>query len=439
MSARQNILLCFLSILFLLFSAVSCSGETSDGMSGDMSFNDESNDADNLLVKYQTADEHAVSVSSDIIQANNAFAAKLFNRVAMEETGKNIMISPLSISIALAMTMNAVEGKHLNEMKEVLEFYDMDITTINHHFQHLVRSLVDADKDIAFSSADSVWLEKHLLPYDESFTDVLEEFYDAGFNTFDCQNPTDATKTINNWISENTAGKIEEMIDGITCESDLFIINAIFFKGTWTTRFDKDASYSDEFTRSDGTTTTVEMMKFEDNQPLDYYHSNREEQQNFRIVRLPYGREIFSFYGIIPDSGSIDTLISEINEKGIDYFLSKVVEKDEVFVTIPKFSFSYGLSLLEIMRGLGMQETLSEKTLINLTEDHRNIGIDDIKHKTFINVDEAGTEAAASTVVEGYKGGPPSFSARSPFVYVIRDDRSGTTLFMGKVEDPVAE
>ncbi len=82
---------------------------------------------------------------------------------------------------------------------------------------------------------------------------------------------------------------------------------------------------------------------------------------------------------------------------------------------------------------------LSEKTLINLTEDHRNIGIDDIKHKTFINVDEAGTEAAASTVVEGYKGGPPSFSARSPFVYVIRDDRSGTTLFMGKVEDPVAE
>ena len=396
----------------------------------------------NWEAKYKKADEEAEQVSVDVVKANNDLGMKMFSRLAAAEAGKNMMISPLSISIAMAMSTNGASGENLDEMKEVLGFGEMELGNVNEQFKHLIASLVAADKDLVLEIANSIWMrEDYSLDVKAAFTDVLQEFYDAAVFTegFTVEN-------INAWVSEKTNGKIEEIIKEIGPDVVMYLINAIYFKAAWTTSFNEENTREGIFTLSDGTETKADFMSFseeEDAPKLLGYSSEWGNKNGFAMVRLPYGRDVFAFYGIVPtedNESNIDDFIAKIAENGFDSYLKQLREEGEFPLKLPKFKFEYEKPLVEIFKELGMEKAFEKGGFHNIAELPRDPFISNILHKTFIEVNEAGTEAAAVTAVEYSDEAEPShFYANRPFVFVIRDDRTGSILFIGKVENPKAE
>ena len=396
----------------------------------------------NWEAKYKKADEEAEQVSVDVVKANNDLGMKMFSRLAAAEAGKNMMISPLSISIAMAMSTNGASGENLDEMKEVLGFGEMELGNVNEQFKHLIASLVAADKDLVLEIANSVWMrEDYSLDVKAAFTDVLQKFYDAAVFTegFTVEN-------INAWVSEKTNGKIEEIIKEIGPDVVMYLINAIYFKAAWTTSFNEENTREGIFTLSDGTETKADFMSFseeEDAPKLLGYSSEWGNKNGFAMVRLPYGRDVFAFYGIVPtedNKSNIDDFIAKIAENGFDSYLKQLREEGEFPLKLPKFKFEYEKPLVEIFKELGMEKAFEKGGFHNIAELPRDPFISNILHKTFIEVNEAGTEAAAVTAVEYSDEAEPShFYANRPFVFVIRDDRTGSILFIGKVENPKGE
>ena len=393
--------------------------------------------------KYKKADEHAEKVSEDIVKANNDLGMKMFSKLAAAEAGKNMMISPLSISIAMAMSTNGASGENLEEMKEVLGFGEMELGDVNEQFMHLIASLVAADKDLVLDIANSVWMrEEFSLDVKAAFTDVLKDFYDAeifaeGFTV----------ENINAWVSEKTNGKIDEIVKEIGEDVVMYLINAIYFKAAWTTAFNEENTYEGTFTLSDGTESTADFMHFvetEDVPEFLAYSSDCGDKDGFAVIRIPYGRDVFAFYGIVPNYGNesnIDDFIAKIAEKGFDHYYSLITPMSDFPLELPKFKFEYEKSLVEIFKEFGMEKAFVEGgPFHNIADAPHDPIISDIKHKTFIEVNESGTEAAAVTSVEYSDGAMPGgFYANRPFVFVIRDDRTGSILFIGKVENPKAE
>ena len=392
--------------------------------------------------KYKKADGHAENVSADVVKANNDLGMKIFSKLAAAEAGRNMMISPLSISIAMAMSTNGASGENIDEMKEVLGFGGMELPDVNEQFMHLIASLVAADKDLVLEIANSVWMrEDFSLDVKAAFTDVLNEFYDAeifteGFNV----------ENINAWVSEKTNGKIDEIVKEIGEDVVMYLINAIYFKAAWTTAFNEENTREGIFTLSDGTNTTADFMSFAENEDaptLLAYSSGWGDKDGFSMIRIPYGRDVFAFYGIVPsedNESNIDDFIAKIAENGFDSYLSQLREEGDFPIKLPKFKFEYEKPLVEIFKELGMEKAFEEGGFHNIAELPRDPFISNILHKTFIEVNEAGTEAAAVTAVEYSDEAEPShFYANRPFIFVIRDDRTGSILFIGKVENPSAE
>ena len=423
--------------------------ETNDTDTGDTDPTDPTDDptdpeeGGSWEAKYKKADEHAEKVSEDVVKANNDLGMKMFSKLAAAEAGKNMMISPLSISIAMAMSTNGASGENIDEMKEVLGFGGMELPDVNEQFMHLIASLVAADKDLVLSIANSVWMrEDFSLDVKAAFTDVLNEFYDAeifteGFNV----------ENINAWVSEKTNGKIDEIVKEIGEDVVMYLINAIYFKAAWTTAFNEENTYEGTFTLSDGTTTTADFMRFvetEDVPEFFAYSSDYDDKDGFAMIRIPYGRDVFAFYSIVPsydNETNIDDFIAKIAENGFDHYYSLITPMSDFPLELPKFQFEYEKSLVEIFKELGMEKAFVEGgPFQNIADEPHDPIISDIKHKTFIEVNEAGTEAAATTAVEYSDGANPGgFYANRPFVFVIRDDRTGSILFIGKVENPSAE
>ncbi|MBP5591358.1 serpin family protein [bacterium] len=395
--------------------------------------------------KYKKADGHAENVSADVVKANNDLGMKIFSKLAAAEAGRNMMISPLSISIAMAMVTNGASDENLDEMKEVLGFGEMELGSVNEQFMQLIASLVEADKDMVLEIADSVWMDDVFAPdVKQDFIDVLKEFYDAAFFTEDFQDETTAGK-INSWVSEKTHEKIDKIIDQIAPNTIMYLINAIYFKAAWTTSFDKESTYEGVFMLSDGSEGKADYMGFSYDQKVPEffsYSSDWGDENGYSVVRIPYGRGVFAFYGIVPNPDNktnIDDFIEKIAEDGFDSYISQLEERD-FHVQLPKFKFAYDKSLVDVFKSLGMEKAFEEGALMNIAGEPHAPFISDIYHKTFVEVNEAGTEAAAVTVVEvGENAMPSGFYANRPFVFVIRDDRTGSVLFIGKVENPKAE
>ena len=395
--------------------------------------------------KYKKADEHAKKVSEDIVKANNDLGMKMFSKLATGEAGKNMMISPLSISIAMAMVTNGATGENLDEMKEVLGFGEMELPDVNEQFSQLIASLVEADKDLVLSIANSVWMDDTFAQdVKQDFVDVLKEFYDAAFFTEDFQDEATVTK-INSWVSEKTHEKIDKIIEKVGPNAVMYLINAIYFKAAWTTSFDKNSTYEGVFMLSDGTEAKADYMDFaydQEKPEFSSYSSDWGDENGYSVVRIPYGRDVFAFYGIVPNMDNktnIDDFIAKIAADGLENYLSQLTER-KFPVQLPKFKFKYEKSLVDVFKELGMEKAFAEGALMNIAEEPHAPFISDIYHKTFIEVNEEGTEAAAVTVVEvGESAMPSGFYANRPFVFLIRDNRTKSVLFIGKVENPKAE
>ena len=383
-----------------------------------------------MIVSAEESDEMADNISRELIGANNKFAFDIFRELLTEDKGKNIFISPFSITTALAMAYNGAETDTKDAMAEVLGFSGPGLEDLNSNFSQLLVAIQSADPDIELDIANSVW-KRSGFEVKEDYLDRMAQYYYSTVQDLDFSK-SDAPDIINKWIEDATRGKIDKMISEIDAMVMMYLINAIYFKGDWTYPFDEELTGTDDFYLKDGSTVDVEMME----NYGDYKYSG---DGDLEAVRLPYGRDMVSMYIILPPEGTgLDPAIEKITGDSWNGFTGSFAER-ELNLRMPKFKIEYGIKdLLPPLTRLGMGIAFTDSA--DFSGMHPDLFISRVDHKAVIEVNEKGSEAAAVTVVEMQLTSAPAepieFTADRPFFFVISDDRTGTILFMGKVADP---
>jgi serine protease inhibitor len=387
---------------------------------------------------YAKSDNKASSVDKELVDANTKFAFKLFKELMAEDRDKNTFISPFSISTALTMAYKGAGGSTKVDMSRTLELVYVELSDVNEGYLNLIESLEGADRQVSLEIANSVWMDKGFEPWVyPTFTEGIETNYKGEILTRDFS-ALGTVDQVNAWISEKTDDKIDEVMSEIDPEIVMFLINAIHFKGDWTTKFDVEKTSKGDFYLLDGTIVRPDMMSTSGN--FSFY-----SEEDFKVARLPYGRDKIAMYIFLPSEGvSVESLLGGLNQTTFDDILSRLYPVDDLKVKLPKFKLEYGTKRLnDALIHLGMGEAFDMQTA-NFSGiapiDQENLYIDFVDHKAFIEVNEQGTEAAAATVVRVALSCAPieeTFYVERPFFFVIRDDRSGSILFMGSIVNPL--
>lgn len=379
--------------------------------------------------------EKPASIDTKLVSANTKFGFNLFSKLLVKDNNKNIFFSPSSIALALAMTYNGASGSTQESMGKALELQGMNLQQINSNYAELKASLENPDSQVTLNIANSLWADQNasLKP---DFIQNNQDFYQAkltNLNFADAGTPG----IINNWVKENTQGKIEKIVENIDPDQVLFLLNAIYFKGSWTREFDQDKTAEFPFSLSSGEEKQHPMMS----QSGDYKYYETEQ---FQAVNLPYGENgRVSFYVFLPKQNSnLKSFYQNLNAANWETWMSQFAKR-EGSVRLPRFKMDYEATLNDALSALGMEEAFSNNA--NFSEMGNNLKISEVKHKTFVEVNEEGTEAAATTSVgiELTSATVPSqkpfkMIVNRPFFCAIRDNQTGSILFMGSIVEPVS-
>ncbi|MBU0528222.1 serpin family protein [bacterium] len=368
-----------------------------------------------------------------LVSSDNIFGIKLFKALNDAEPDSNLFISPLSVSMALGMALNGAADSTYEAMKNTLELNGLSETEINQAYKDLIELLVNLDKKVVMQIANSIWYRDNFT-VEPDFIDVNKTYFDAEVQALDFDD-ANAPNIINNWVDENTNGLIKKIIDGdIPPEIVMYLINAVYFKGTWTYEFDEKDTKDELFNNYDNSISTIPLMLQEADFP--YF-----ETDDFQVVDLPYGDSLFTMTVILPKDGEdINEIAKTIdNDTWINW--TNQLYTNEVKVYLPKFTLEWESSLVDVLVTLGMGIAFdpyqADFSRINPNPyGVENLYISDVIHKAIVKVNEEGTEAAAVTSVEfGLTSIPQIVEIRidHPFIFAIRERYSGTILFMGKV------
>ncbi len=367
-----------------------------------------------------------------LVEDGQSFGFNVFKSTVEGDASKNIFISPLSISVALGMTMNGAEGETFEQMRETLAFQGLNQDEINQGYQSLIKLLTEADPKVKMHIANSVW-SREGFEVQESFTETLEEYFDATTRELDFSDPK-STDIINQWVADNTNGLIEKIINRqISPNMVMYLINAIYFQGDWTYQFDEEETREHSFSLESGGEVMVDMMTQE---RMFNIHMNEE----VHMIDLPYGDSLFSMTVMMPadEKKPIDEFISQdLSKENFDSWIAGLKGQD-MPLYFPKFELSYKIKMNDILKSMGMEVPFdeAEADFSGINPDAR-LFISQVNHKTYVKVDEKGTEAAAVTSVGvEVTSIPQTFSVDRPFVFMIREQNSGAILFMGKMENP---
>ena len=365
---------------------------------------------------------------SSVASANTTFGFKLLTDLQKRQPDTNIMISPLSISIALTMTYNGAVGETQRAMAGVLEIESLGIETVNRSNAALRNSLENTDPKVEIAIANSIW-SRQGVDFNPSFLDRNRELFEAEIRSLNFNDPQ-APKVINRWVNTNTNGKINQIVQRIDQATLIFLINAIYFKGSWQKEFDKSATRDGIFHLSDGRQKRVKMMY----RKGAYPHFRGE---NFEAARLPYGEGRVSMYVFLPNRDSnLNDVIEQLNAENWSNWLSQFQETtDDSEMILPRFKLEYEAKLNDTLTALGMGIAFGAGA--DFSGMGTQLFISEVRHKTIIEVNEEGTEAAAVTVVVGQESAPPIFRVDRPFLFAIHDERTQTILFMGIVVEPM--
>jgi len=377
-----------------------------------------------------------ISLTTDqtaLIESGNEFAFDIFkNIISGENEGKNVMISPLSISSALSMTINGANGETREAMLEALRLKGITVDAVNKAYRDLTKALISVDKRVLISIANSVWTEDD-FNVKKAFIDVLTQYYDAQSEAFDINDPN-APARMNAWIENKTNGLIKDIIESLDDNTVMLLINAIYFKGKWASEFDRTKTENLPFYLTSGS-VNVPMMK----QKSDF---SVYEGNGFVMAEFPYGQGNFVMDVILPDqSSSLSGTMNLITDANFNGWISQM-RKRETDVTFPKFKYGFKKKLKDVLSNMGMGIAFTDAADFSNISEQYDLLINEVTHQSFIETDEEGTEAAAATVVEiGLTSvGPTSFEFRMdrPFIFIIRETTTNSILFMGRVADPSA-
>ncbi len=371
------------------------------------------------------------NIEKQVVFSSDEFGFKLFKKINEFEGEKNIFISPLSVSMALGMTLNGAAGTTYDAMQSALEFSELTNQEINEAYKSLIELLIQIDPKVILQIANSIWYRDNWT-FEQEFIDLNKKYFNAEVAGLDF-NDQNAANIINNWVDQNTNGKINKIIDIIPSDAIMYLINAIYFKGTWKYEFNKENTREDIFTMGNGEKINCQMMVHKN----DFMYYNNSD---FQAVDLPYGDGHFSMTIILPGSDkNVDDIIGQLNSTIFNNWLNNYEEKEGT-IQLPKFKLEYEYLLNDVLKALGMEIAFSNHADFTNLYKPGGVSISKVKHKTFVQVDEEGTEAAAVTSVEvGTTSISNGFIMRidKPFIFLIRESNSGSLLFIGKIIKPV--
>jgi serpin B len=375
--------------------------------------------------------EPAASVDPAAVDGVNAMGIDMLQRLYPGMEGENFMISPASIMLALSMTMNGAEGETLVQMQEALHLSGIDMDTLNQAQKDLMSILLnpDASEKVKVEIANALWAREG-LSLKQAFTDVCRDYYNAGTQFLDFDDPA-SVDIINNWVDTQTHGMIKTIIDEpIEADTVLYLMNTLFFDGKWTEPFDPEKTYEGTFTKADGSTVSVQMMPAE--QDVLVYIS--DEADCFGKAFGDNGRLQMLF---IKPKGDLDAYVVDFSVEKLNRIAAGLASQ-EIPIGVPRFSYDTAMSLKDTLIAMGMERAFSGGAQFGAMSE-TSLYIDDVLHKTRIEVKEEGAKAAAVTSVEMKLTAAPmtSIILDSPFMYCIRDTQTGAVLFMGVVEEPM--
>jgi serpin B len=329
------------------------------------------------------------------------------------------------------MALNGANGTTRDGMLNALRMNGVSPETINNSSKDLTNSLLNVDKRVLISIANSVWSENNFV-VKKPFTDVLTNYYNAESKTFDETDPK-VPDIMNKWIDTKTNGLIDHMLDQLPDNTKMLLINAIYFKGKWASQFDKNNTAQASFYRSDGSTVQVPTMK----QSAEY---KIYDGDGFTLAEMPYGQGNFVMDIILPDAkNGIKTVLPLVTDANLKVWFSQMGTR-KTDISMPRFKYTYKRELKDILGDMGMGIAFTDNADFSNISD---IGllINFILHQALIETNEEGTEAAAVTIIGiGVTSAGPNFvlTIDHPFIYVIRETTTNSILFMGKVTDPSA-
>lgn len=375
---------------------------------------------------YSEEANSADTVDPKIVSANTSFGFNLFKDLIKETPGKNMLISPISINLALEMTYNGANGETQKAMSKALKLNDINIDIMNQSNSVLVSKLLVVDEKAKTCIGNSIWANRGVT-LNFSFIKLVENSYNARVSNLDFSHPL-ALKAINGWVSDQTDGKITRIVDKLDNDVVLYIINAVYFKGYWTKAFNKENTKDAEFILANGSKKMVPMMS--QTNLVRYY-----QEKSFEAIGIPYGNGKISMYIFVPSADSnLKKFASNLNVNNWENWVANFKEI-KATVVLPKFTIGYETVLNDALKELGMGIAFgSEADFGGICKE--KVFISEVKHKTFMEVNEEGTEAGAATSVAMKKNGTPRIVVNRPFFYAITDNTTRSILFMGYVVDP---
>ncbi len=370
------------------------------------------------------------SSPEDIVNAQMNFAAELFKESVKQSENENVLVSPLSVQLALAMTANGANGKTLSEMQSLL-CGDALLTDLNGYFEEYLENRSSEDEKLKI--ANSIWIrDAESLTVKESFVKINEDKYNAQIfrKAFD-QSTADE---INGWVDEKTEGMINKIIDKINPNTVMYLINALCFEDEWATPYSKNDISNGKFIKASGENRDVEMMSSEESKYI--------ETETAKGFVKNYKGSRYSFVAVLPNADvNMQDFVQSLDSEGLKELITGA-KRAYGIATIPKFKSEYSASLNGTLKNLGMPTAFDKinADFSNMAEStDGNTYIGNVLHKTFIQVDELGTKAGAVTSVEMeiesailYEW---NLTFNRPFVYMIVDNETNLPIFIGVLND----
>ena len=427
------------SLALSLAFAAGCDGSSSSG---------ECTDADkpgcivaSSKQRIQNPDVPAAD-TAELVKGNSNFAFGLYQQLRGEPG--NLFYSPYSISLALAMTWAGAKGQTETDMAKALGF-TLPQAQLHPAFNGLDLALASRGKNAKASDgkgfrltiANALWGQIG-YPFEQPFLDTLALNYGAGMHIVDYEtDPAGAVDLINGWVDTHTEGKIDKIVtvDNVNADTRLVLTNAIYFNAAWQTPFEEKDTKQGAFTKVDGSSTNVDMMHL-------FLETGFAQDDTYKATVLPYDGGELSMVVVMPEVGTLDAFEASLDAARVSQIVDGVTHSEYgVDLTFPKFKFDASFGLKKALTAMGMGIAFDGADFTGISSKG-SLVIQDVLHKAFVNVNEAGTEAAAATAViagETSAPEPATMLVDHPFLFLIRDNATGAILFVGRVEDPSAQ
>ena len=376
-------------------------------------------------------------VEDSLVTANTRFGFNLLNEIRKTERNENLFISPFSVSIALAMALNGAAGETEQAMTKALQLQWLDAESINADYAELRQALQVPSPERTLTIANSLWVRQD-VPFKQDFLQRNTQFFGAEIATLDFNDPI-ALQIINQWVNDNTNGKIPQILQDIDPNAVAFLINTIYFKAAWMRRFDPWMTRDGNFHLITGVKKQVPMMRTQGwDSSYPYYRGD-----TFQAISLPYRDGQMSMYIFLPNPESdLNTFLESLDVERWENWMSQFRQQN-VQLILPKFRVEYRAELKNALEAFGMGIAFSNEADFSRMAPPHPMGlfIDEVIHSTVVDVHEGGTEAAAATAIGPLVGAPlveiVTFVVDRPFFFAIRDNKTKTVLFMGVLMEPL--